>query len=685
MLLAARLVRLSAAMSLLCAAPAAELPYRFLHVNFAVGNPAEGPAADAAQWTAVTERFRGQLASARQLGYNHVLISGLENYVPDDEPARAERARRFRPYLEAAIGAAHAQGLKLVLYGDEAIYRPEWLERTGAKASVKDAGFWQILADKYRRLLTAFPDLDGVAVRVGEVIPYHGFESLDLLHSPESEPNPRVEERFRRFVLTAHRVVAGEFGKLLVCRTWTTSDWEQHSVPEIFRAVFSSDVPTRNLLVSIKLTKQDAWYYGSAFNPTFGQTPHATIAEAELYSQYHGLGTMLDFPAPWFAAALRYACSRGLQGVMAGEARSGLLGSGMLAVFSRLAQDPEANEQELTRAWVAAEFGRAAAGAITEILLASGAAIRETFYLPAFPALGWNPLPHVRVNRIVARGDPFWDEGRGHDEFLRDIYLISKPYLEQTRESVTRGHQRFAELAAKFAGVREQVENAERREELQQMLAHSLAASALLRDYVHTILSYFEYREQASASLRNRLAADYESLRTSAENYRRHHRFYDLAGVEVTLKLVSRMLEDRERAEQILRQAPTRQQLAARFAAARQEHLRLLAADPGAEKFLSWRGTVDARAMLRIRGSEVRVEPLAGDGLPDQSARFYQPVVVRTGGRWLIKPIRARGVIHLFEEPSPANGGVASVYVDDPAPGNAVYEFELYWSRAGAR
>lgn len=47
-----------------------------------------------------------------------------------------------------------------------------------------------------------------------------GFEALDLLHSPESEPNPRLEERSRRFVLTVHRVVAGEFGKLFLYRTW---------------------------------------------------------------------------------------------------------------------------------------------------------------------------------------------------------------------------------------------------------------------------------------------------------------------------------------------------------------------------------------------------------------------------------------------------------------------------------
>lgn len=653
----------------------AGLPYRFLHVNLAVGNAAEGPAAGAADIASFTRRFEEQVRRARRNGYNYLLVPGLENYVPGEG-----RAERFRPYLEAAIGAAHARGLKLLLYGDEAIYRPEWLEAAGAKASVKDPCFWEMLAGKYRRLLRAFPALDGVATRVGEVIPHHGFEALDLLHSPESEPNPRLEERSRRFALTVHRVVAGEFDKLFLYRTWATNDWEQHSVPAIFRATFTDEVPEANLLISIKLTKQDAWYYASAFNPTFGQTRHATVAEAELYSQYHGFGTIVDFPIRWFAAALRHARLRGVRGVVASEPRPGLLASGIFTVFSRLAMHPAANEERLTRDWAAEEFGEEAADAMTDILLESSEAVRDAFYLPAFPSLGWNPLPHVRVNRIVARGDPLWDDGRGHDEFLRDIYLMSKPYLNRTRESAARGHERFAELMAKFIAVRDRIRRAERRDEFQQLLEHSAAVAALLRDYVNTILSYFEYREKPSPAFRERLASDLSSLRASADAYRRRHRIYELAGVDLTMKLATRMLDDRDRAEEILRQAPTREELAARFAKAREESLRLLASDPKAEKIMSWRGTVDARAILKIRGSQVAVEDLSGDGVLDRRAEFLQPVGPRASGRWLIRPIRARGVLHLMEEPSPNNEGTASVYIDDPDPGNAVYEFELYWS-----
>ncbi len=664
------------------ASPAA-LPYRILSINLGVGNPREGPPADPAQLTTLIARFEERLAQAQSLGYNYVLVAGLENYVPEE--TGGERARRFAPYLEAAIRAVHARGMKLLLYGDEAIYRPEWLQRAGAKASVNDPLFWQMLAAKYRRLLRAFPELDGLAFRFGEVIPYHGFEALDLLHAPEGEPNPRIEERVRRFLLTAHRVVAGEFGKLLLVRTWATNDWGLHSVPEIYRAAFTDEVPQQNLLVSIKLTKQDAWYYGSAFNPTFGQTPHLTVAEAELYSQYHGLGTLLDFPARWFASALRAAVARGAQGVMVGDARPGLMAAAIFDVFSRLAQDPTANEEQLTRQWAETAFGREAAGTIAGILLDSASAARHVFYWPAFPALGWNPLPHVRVNRVVARGDPLWDRGRGHDEFLRELYLMSRPWLAETRESVERGHRRYAELRERFLAVRESIETTEARREFERLLDHSLATAALLRDYTHTILSYGRYRERPTDEARRQLAADLAALRASAGAYRRSHSFYDLAGVDVTIDLASRMLEDRERAERILREAPSREQLLERFARAREEHHRLLAADPAAEQILYWRGTVDARAIVTFRGREAEVRALAGDGVPDRYVKFFHAVEPRRGGRWLLRVMRGRGVVYLMDEPSPEKTGIVAVYLDDPQPGNDIYEFELYWSPASAR
>jgi len=656
-------------------AAAASLPYRMLHVEPGLGYPEEGPSASPAEVAAFAQRFERRVERARQYGYNYLVFRGLENYVPGDE-----RAARFRQYLDAAIRVAHAHGLKLLLYGDEAIYRPEWLARAGARASVKDPRFWEMLADKYRRLLHAFPELDGVATRVGEVIPYHGFEALDILHSAEAEPDPRLEERSRKFVLTVHRVVAGEFGKLFLYRTWATNDWEQHSVPAIFRATFTEAVPEANLLISIKLTKQDAWYYGSAFNPTFGQTRHATVAEAELYSQYHGAGTIVDFPIRWFASGLRYACWRGARGVLVGEPPSGVLASGIFTIFSRLAMDPAADEEQLTREWARQELGAEVAGAVAEILLDSAEAVRDTYYLPAFPSLGWNPLPHVRGTRIVARGDPLWDEGRGHDEFLQEIYLMSRPYLSLTRASVNRGHARFVELLQKFTAIRDRIGWPEWRDELQQRLEHSIAVATLLRDYVHTILSYGEYREHLSAAARERLAASLSALRASAESYRQRYRFFDLAGIDVTIKLASRMLEDPQRAEEILRRAPTHEELVARFARAREEDLRLLASDPKARKILSWQGTVDGRAVLRIRGREVVIENLSAMGVLDARAHFVEPVTARDGGRWLLRPIRARGIAYLMEAPSLANQGTASVYLDDPEPGNAIYEFELYWS-----
>lgn len=68
-----------------------------LHVNLGVGRPAQGPSGEPAHVASVISRFAGTLDLARRHGYSHVLIAGLEDYVPDEDPVGRQRAERFRP------------------------------------------------------------------------------------------------------------------------------------------------------------------------------------------------------------------------------------------------------------------------------------------------------------------------------------------------------------------------------------------------------------------------------------------------------------------------------------------------------------------------------------------------------------------------------------------------------------
>jgi hypothetical protein len=653
------------------------LRHRLMFIWNSVPDSASGPPDNPEEIRRVVARFRGTLRDVLRFGYNGVVFRGLEHYVPSDDPVYGPRSARYRRYLKAIIAEAHAHHIKVIPYAEEAIYLPAWLEKAGAKASVKDPRFWDAMADKYRRLFRALPELDGVTPCVGEIIPSYDFRALDIVHSQEAEPDPRIEERYRAFFGKVHQVVSGEFGKLMLPWTWATNDWELSAVPDIYQGTFAA-LPVENLHPVIKLTKHDAWYYGTPFNPTFGQTKHATIALAELGSQYQGLGTVVDFPARWAAAALQYAAERGLNGVMAGQPLQNLIQPGVLYVFSRMSWNPKADADAIAREWVAATFGPAASADVARILFLGSDAARHSFYWQPVALDGWPPQQHIRVNQIILKGNAFWDLGREHDAFLRTIYLKLKPYAEETYAEAGRGKEIVGRMQTLFDGARSRIDPPEAGEKLSQLLRHYDAVTAMTRDYTRLILSYFAYREQPATQARERLERDVAAMRASAKAYRTAHNFFELAGIDQTVTLAERALGDLEKAERILREAPTTDQIRERILEARDENRRLLAAHPEAEKILRWKGSVDARNILRIQGDQIRMERLTGDGIHAVEATFAKPVPREAGGRWAIKPLRPRGTAHVLEAPSEKNGYTLSLYVDDPEASSAVLEFEVY-------
>lgn len=357
---------------------------------------------------------------------------------------------------------------------------------------------------------------------------------------------------------------------------------------------------------------------------------------------------------------------------------SNLLQPGVLYVFSRVAWNPNADADAAAREWASATFGPAAAADVTRILLLGSDAARHTFYWQPVARDGWPPQPHIRVNQIVLKGNAFWDQGREHDGFLRSIYLKLKPYSEETYAEASRAYDITGQMQTLFARAHAQIAPSEAANKLGELIRHHRATAALTRDYTRLILSYFNYREKRSPETRTRLAQDLEAMRASAKAYRANHKFFELAGIDQTVILADRALANLDQAERTLREAPTPEQIRERIAAARIENQQLLSAHPEAERILRWKGSVDARNILRIQGDQIRMERLTGDGIHAVEAVFAKPIPKDAASRWAIKPLRPRGVVHIMETPTPANTYSLSLYVDDPEPSSAVLEFELY-------
>jgi hypothetical protein len=386
----------------------------------------------------------------------------------------------------------------------------------------------------------------------------------------------------------------------------------------------------------------------------------------------------VDFPARWFGAAFEYAYQRGLQGILVSSAWEHPLHDGMLYMLSRLAWKPDANVDDITREYASAVFGVRAGPEMAEILLMGSESVRHGLYLMPLSLTGWNPIPLTRGDKFVRAGNPLWDKGRGHEDFLRDFYLMCKPYYEDVYERVGLAPQITARMLDRFRAVESSIAASPARDAMGPILEHGHALMKVARDYTRTFLSYFAYRDVPTGKRRARLAADIAALEASAAAYRARHREYDLIGIDQTLELARRMAADRESAERILREAPTPEQLARKFADGRAESRRLLAAHPHAQKIVAWQGVIDGSAVLRVRDRQVAIENLAYNPVTHEKADFARAIPREAGARYALREVQVRGIAYLMEEPSASNNFTASIYLEDPAPGCGVFVLELY-------
>ena len=654
------------------------LPYRFLLINPLPANTRLGPNTSGNDFNKTLKRFENLVIETVKYGYNFIVLGNAENFVPWTGSEYEARSKRYGAFLNRFIEIAHAHHLGLLLIGDEFIYVPAWLEQHKAKASVKDENFWHALQTKYRDFLAAYPELDGVATRIGEIYPHYDFKAFDIIHSDETEPNPRIEERYRRFIQTIHKVVVHEHGKIYLHRTWVTNVHEQHSIAQIYQDTFTDDVPAENLFLAIKLTSGDQWYPYEPYNDTFGRTPHTTIAQGEIYSGYQGHGTFIEYPARYFQAALQWAFERHTKGVLNTYVTGGIMHRAMLHTFSQLAWNPNADVETTTRDWITAHFGKEAGKEITDIPLMASAAVRDGLYLRQPGLHNWSPIRHVRVDTFVRKGNPIWDHGKEHDRFLKDIYLECKPWLPQTVEELNHGVNIAQHMLRIFESCRYKIKDPQKAKELENLLKHGCASLQLNRAYAIGFLRYFQYREQPSGENQVTLTKCLMDLKLSVETYQKNFSYYQLIGIETFIELAERALSDLDEAERILREAPTPGEIQKMFAEARSTSERLLEEHPGALHIASWQGSIDGRDIVKLKRGRYSIEHLAADPMGNIQYTWHNDLPSDQACTVVVKPLEVRGTVYVMDQPSVENQQTITLYLEDPAPGSSVFKFEVY-------
>lgn len=380
------------------------------------------------------EKFCGLM---RKEGFNAVELGDLAHLVtydalekddpyaiyPKDSKLRL-RHSYCREFFRKLIKTAHEHRLKFLLNTDEFVYTPDveaWITKNGKPLDADNPRLWELYRAKYRELFTQLPEVDGVILRLGEI-----YVRGDYRGKAIASVDGKDTAHYKKLVRETYDVVAGEFHKLYIQRTWCMYDSGIHSRPDLYHAVFD-DLPTENLLVSVKHTMTDFWYYVPP-NPTIGIGKQKQIVEFQARHEFDGQGVTPTVKVHDLQARMRLARDTGAAGVWVWPAEGGVDNSvhnsawetipyfgsfpfwneANVHLLAELAKNLDADVAAVLHEWAASTFGKDAADGIAKMLLLSDEATRVVHYLPSYAEkTHWHPSP-TRWFHLFNRGfDPY--------------------------------------------------------------------------------------------------------------------------------------------------------------------------------------------------------------------------------------------------------------------------------------
>lgn len=625
------------------------------------------------------DNFRRDALVVARLGATDVVVSGT-NRVMIWDPASRLQAEQYRKLIQGVTEVAHELGLGLLLYGDELIYQPAWLKTRGARLSTSDPKLWQALASKYRQVLTALPGIDGIMTRTGEVIPWPGVKAFDLIHDRGDHSERDIVDNYREYLQTLYGVIVGEFGKTYVHRTWVTNNYEQASVAEIYKEIFNSQLPTAKFFAAIKLTLCDQWEW-QPLNPTFGVTPHATIATIETN---RCTSPILDYAVPFYQSGMQWARDQKAVGLLGGvspdqlkqDVSDSTINESVGYCIWRLSWTPNEDIHSIQGDWAKRRLGSAAAGQVADILVSLGDVVRDCWYLRPLADLQWNPQVLFGGSHFEVKGNPLFDRGAGQDRFLRWAYLTCKPWLRETMSQVGDGVWRYDQVLSQLSRVAPLLSDPKVGNAWQERIWRVREAFNMYRAYVQTFLICHAYRDTPTEALRNELAYRLAELKKTLAAYEKEPGHFRLRAIRIFVDIADRTLANREALERYMAEAPTPEEIDAKLRASETRDSALANSCPSATTFLSWAGGVDGEEILVLRGKKLIDEHQTGNYAHNIHYQIHQPIPERPL-RYFLDRHAGRGWTVLLQTPSAANNWTAKIYVSDPQPSEDVYRFDL--------
>ncbi len=626
----------------------------------------------------------------RALHYGATWVWGSHNVnhlVPwDAEPERTNNEKN-RKELKELIDYAHSLHLKYIVYEDEFSFHPTLLEEFGATLNPEDPAFWDAVQAKYRRLLKAMPEIDGIRLRTGEATRVGGnFKAFDVMHDGDSHWS--MAKRYRTWVKNIYNVVVGEFNKIYYQRTWVTSSHEQHSIPEVYKEIFTDDILVKNLYMSPYMSTTDR-YFHQPYNPTFNMTPHNMIVLLAPLN-YHGnnnCGILPTFPGTYFQGGLKTYLSvenSNCKGADFGGQPKGEWNTYALTAYTsfRLTWEPNMDVKEIAHDFASIYYGTEVAADLAEVLMLTPRIYKYGMYIAPAAHGQFASLTHLRLTTFPAKGLPNLDSGRKHMKFLNDIYLRCRPWIEETYLYLDHG-LKLADKARSIVNKSAvKISDSKKRKQIKNNAEMTFRLVEVNNYYVKALISYFQYRETHLSEHKEQLSEHSKNLNIAIQAFRDVPGFvYRLDGIEQLQVNIKASLDDVVKAEEILANAPDDTEIDKLIDDQQTKYIEVLKRyKEEAVKVVYWQGRVDGRDLFKVKGNKVEIEHLRYDNILETTQKFSTPLPAKEY-TVIVKDIQSRSFgPFVLEQPSADNNFTVTLYLSDtPMHGYSWWKFELYY------
>lgn len=628
-----------------------------------------------------------QIKTSFRYGFNWVSGMNTLDLVPWNSEPEKENNQEHIQKIKPLIDFAHSLGMHYFAFSNELTYHPSLFGNNPELLNPCLPEFWERVKEKYRLLFLALPDLDGIEICLDDISGFwDNYHPFDILHDCPDCPMS-YEERYRLLLKSIHEVVVGEFGKTYFHKNWGLRDHEIHCQPEIFKRVFTNEIPTDNLFVKIKVTRADRWWF-QPYNRTFNLSPHRTIVIFEPMNYYEGSDTNLfpTFSGEYFQNGLKYFLSADntnvsglsyLGGVSANEWSTRSI---YIYTLYRLTWEPNVDIKQVAHDYCAINLGVEVAEPMADILIDTANAYKYGLFLEPIAYGQFNSFPHMRVGTFVVEGYPLIDLGKGHIQFLRNIYLQCLPWNEFTKTQLNFGLTKAKNMLEKFQDIKNKIQSEEiiHKLELQLHMTYSLINTH--SDYIETIFNFFNYLENDSLENRDSLQTSLLKLTNTRETFKNIPGFnYKLDGINVLIEHAQRAVKDLNSERKLLEAVPPQKEIDRVIEEQQKNYKELFKQHKDKMKKLGhFEILIDGQDLLHIQGNEYRIEHLRWDGPEVVSAQLFYPLPQK---EVIIIPVNIdTRPLHPFVlyQPSASNNYQTTIYLDDRPGGTGRFVFDLY-------